>query len=219
MIYMYPEYDRVLLDWEVVTDRHSTLTKEYGGATMQEEQVNTEAVIAQAEANAEAAKVEPTEAELMAELEAALKSKDFKAVAAASRKLDQSVKAKEKAELEVKRAALDAMTDEVKAAIMKGVKPLVDSGKLDAADGIWYSYDFGEQAPTVRLMKSAPKAARAGGGGGGKKFDISTDNMLTRHGQEEYKDGLSFQQAYESSTDKNWRYAIRQKLLKLEGVI
>jgi len=186
---------------------------------MVEEQVNTEAVIAQAEANAGAVKVEPTEAELMAELEAALKSKDFKAVAAASRKLDQSVKAKEKAELEVKRAALDAMIDKVKSAISKAVKPLVDSGELDVADGIWYSFDFGEQAPAVRLMKSAPKAARAGGGGEGKKFDISTDDMLTRHGAEEYKEGLSFQQAYESSTDKNWRYAIRQKLLKIEGVI
>jgi len=164
---------------------------------------------------------EVTEAELMAELETALKSKDFKAVAAASRKLDIAVKAKEKAELEVKRAALDSMIEDVKSAIQKAVKPLVDSGKLDAADGIWYSYDFGEQAPTVRLMKSAPKAARSGGssGGGGKKFDISTDDMLAKHGQEEYKDGLSFQQAYESSTDKNWRYAIRQKLLKLEGVI
>ena len=69
-------------------------------------------------------------------------------------------------------------------------------------------------------MKSQPRAARSGSsGGGGKKFDISTDDMLSRHGQNEYKDGLTFQQAYESSTDKNWRYAIRQKLLKLEGII
>ena len=162
---------------------------------------------------------EPTEAELMAALESALKSKDFKAVAAASRKLDQAVKAKEKAELEVKRAALDAMIDKVKAAVVKAVKPLVDSGELDAADGIWFSHDFGEATPVVRLMKTAPRAVRAGGGGGGKKFDISTDDMLSRHGTEEYKDGLTFQQAYESSTDKNWRYAIRQKLLKVEGII
>lgn len=171
------------------------------------------------QAEVQAPAPEPTEAELMQELETALKSKDFKAVAAASRKLDSAVKAKEKAELEVKRAALDAMIDKVKTAITKAVKPLVDSKELDAADGVWYSYDFGEQAPTVRLMKTQPRAARAGGGGGGKKFDVSTDDMLGRHGQEEYKDGLTFQQAYESSTDKNWRYAIRQKLLKLEGVI
>ena len=163
---------------------------------------------------------EPTEAELMAELEAALKSKNFKAVAAASRKLDTAVKAKEKAELDEKRKALDAMIDAVKEAITKAVKPLVDSGKLDAADGIWYSYDFGEQAPVVRLMKSQPKARTSTcGGGGGKKFDVSTDDMLARHGQEEFKDGLTLQQAYESSTDKNWRFAIRKQLLKKEGLI
>lgn len=167
-----------------------------------------------------AATPEPTEEQLMAELEAALKSKDFKAVAAASRKLDSAVKAKEKAELDVKRAALDSMIDKVKASIQKAVKPLVDSGELDAAEGIWYSFDFGEQAPVVRLMKTQPRAARAGGStGGGKKFDISTDDMLARHGQEEYKPGMTFAQAYESSTDKNWRYAIRQKLLKIEQVI
>ena len=163
--------------------------------------------------------VAPTEEELTAELEKALASKDFKQVAAVSRKIDQTIKAKEKAELEAKRAVLDQMAEKVKSTITGAVKKLVDSGELDAADGIWYSYDFGEQAPVVRLMKSAPRAARAGGGGGGKKFDISTDDMLSKHGTEEYKDGLTFQQAYESSTDKNWRYAIRQKLLKLEGII
>ena len=67
---------------------------------------------------------EPTEAELMESLEKALKSKDFKAVAAASRKLDSAVKAKEKAELEAKRLVLDAMTEDVKGAIMKALKPL-----------------------------------------------------------------------------------------------
>jgi len=162
---------------------------------------------------------EPTEAELMAQLETALQSKDFKTVATISRKIDQAVKVKEKAEQATKVAALDAVKDKVATAISKAVKPIVDSGILDVADGIWYSYDFGEEAPVIRLMKSAPRAARSGGGGGGKKFDVSTDDMLSRHGQEEYKDGLTFQQAYESSTDKNWRYAIRQKLLKAEGII
>lgn len=165
------------------------------------------------------AQPELTEEQLMDELNVALKSKDFKAVAAASRKLDSAVKSKEKVELDAKRAALDSMIEEVKAAISKAVKPLVESGKLDAADGIWYSFDFGEQAPTVRLMKSQPKAARSGGGGGGKKFDVSTDDMLARHGQEEYKDSMTYQQAYESSADKNWRYAIRSKLLKIEGIV
>ena len=162
---------------------------------------------------------QPTEAELKAELDKAYKSGDFKAIAAVARKIDTAVKAKEKSELDAKRAAVDKMIEKVKAAISKAVQSLVDSGVLDGADGIWYTYDFGEQAPTVRLLKLAPKAARQGGGGGGKKFDVRTEDMLARHGSEDYKEGQNFQQAWEVSTDKNWRYAIRQKLLKLEGVI
>lgn len=161
---------------------------------------------------------EPTEEELKAELDKAYASGDFKQIAAVARKIDQAVKAKEKAELDAKRQALDAMKEKVATAISNAVKKIVDSGDLDAADGIWYSYDFGEQAPVVRLMKSAPRAQRSGGGGG-KKFDVSTEDMLGRHGEEEYKDGMNYRQAWESSTDKNWRYAIRQKLLKVEGII
>lgn len=162
---------------------------------------------------------QPTEAELKAELDKAYKSGDFKAIAAVARKIDTAVKAKEKSELDAKRAVLDKTAELVKAAISKAIQPLIDKGVTDAADGIWFSYDFGEQAPVVRLLKSAPKAARQGGGGGGKKFDVRTEDMLARHGSEEYKDGQNYQQAWEASTDKNWRYAIRQKLLKAEGII
>lgn len=160
-----------------------------------------------------------SEKERNAEISRLATEEGYKAVAAFARKLDQADKAKEKAELDAKRAALDAVKETVSKAITEAVKPIVDSGQLDVADGIWFSYDFGEQAPVVRLMKSAPRAARSGGGGGGRKFEVSTEDMLARHGEEEYKDGMNFSQAWESSTDKNWRYAIRTKLLKLEGVI
>ena len=110
------------------------------------------------------------------------------------------------------------MTDKVKSAITKAVQPLIDSGSLDTADGIWYSNDFGEKAPVVRLSKSAPKATRTGGGGG-KRYPISTSEMLARHGSETYKEGLTFQQAFESNNDRNWRQSIRNALLKLEGII
>jgi len=162
---------------------------------------------------------QPTESELMAELKAALAKNDFKAVATISRKIDGLTKANEKAQLEAKTAALAKVIESVKSAIVKAIKPLIESKQLDAADGIWFSYDFGEQAPTVRLTKAAAKAARTGGGGTGKKFDVSTDSMLAKHGQEKFDDELTFQAAYEQNTDKNWRYAIRTKLLKLEGVI
>lgn len=168
----------------------------------------------QAEATAQ-----PTQAELMAELQTALTKGDFKAVTAISRKIDTLTRAAEKAELDTKRAVLDAIAEDVKAAITLAIEPYKDSGQLDVADGIWYADDFGEQAATLRLIKSQAKARTSTGGGTGKKFDISTDAMLASHGAEEYKDGQTFQQAYEANTDKNWRYAIRQKLLKIEGII
>lgn len=160
-----------------------------------------------------------TPQQLMSELQAALTKGDFKAVAQISRKIDQITKATEKAELEAKLTALKEISDTVANAIIEAVTPFVDSGQLDVADGVWFSYDFGEQAPTIRLTKTTARTPRAGGGGTGKKFDISTDDMLAKHGEEDYKDGQSFKQAYDSNTDKNWRYAIRTKLLKLEGII
>ena len=162
---------------------------------------------------------QPTESELMAELKAALAKNDFKAVATISRKIDGLTKANEKAQLEAKTAALAKVVETVKSAIVKAIRPLIESKQLDAADGIWFSYDFGEQAPTVRLTRTAAKATKSGGGGTGQKFDISTDAMLAKHGAEKFNEELTFQQAYEQNTDKNWRYAIRTKLLKLEGVI
>lgn len=174
-----------------------------------------------AEAKLKAEAVVPTEAELKAELDKAYQSGDWKAIAAAARKIDTAEKSKEKAELDAKRALLDAVKDKVANAITKAVQPIIDKGELNVADGIWYSNDFGELVPVVRLTKTAPRATQPGSGGGGKgkKFDISTADMLAKHGAEEFKDGMSFQQAWESSTDKNWRYAIRNKLLKVEGII
>ena len=163
---------------------------------------------------------DPTEQELMAQLKAALTASNFKEVAAISRKIDNLSKANEKAEIAAKLAALEKVKGKVEAAINKALKPIVDSGELDAADGIWYSYNFEEQTPTLRLTKTAARAVKAAGGGGtGRKFDVSTDDLLSKYGSEEFKDGLTFQQAYESSTEKNWRYAIRTKLLKKDGVI
>ncbi len=163
--------------------------------------------------------VQPTEAELKTELKKAYESGDFKAIATVARKIDTAVKVKEAAELAAARDIADKVSAKVASIITKALQPMLDAKELDAFDGVWYSNDFGEKAATVRLLKSAPKATRQGGGGGGKKFDVSTDDMLLRHGTKDYKDGINFSQAYEHSTDKNWRYAIRQKLLKLDGII
>ena len=162
----------------------------------------------------------PTREQLMDELQSALSSGDFKAVAAVSRKIDTMTKAAEKAELTAKQAALESVKAIVQTAYLEAITPFIDDGSLDAADGVWISHDFGEQAPTVRLTKTTARAPRTGGGGTGKKFDISTDDMLAEHRDEMYKNtGQTFKAAYDSNTDKNWRYGIRNALLKLEGII
>lgn len=172
------------------------------------------------EAGAVVETVAPTEAELMAQLETAMKSGDFKAVAKVASAVDKLRKSQEQVEREAKEAVLATITEKVKITIAKALKPMVDGGELDQADGIWYSNDFGEKLVTCRLVKSAPrKTGGTGGGGAGKKFSVTTNDLLAKFGTQEHKDGISFNQAYESNTDGNFRYAIRQKLLKLGGYI
>jgi len=163
-----------------------------------------------------------SEAELLKQMQEATKSGDFKQVAKVASELVKFQKAKEQAELEAKQKALAEVTETVKAAIDKVVNGLIDSGKLDMADGVWYTNDFGDKLTTCRLMKGQAKAKSSGGnggGGGGKKFDVDTTDLLEKFGNQEYKDGVTFNQAWEADTDKNKRYAIREKLLKLGGYI
>jgi len=161
---------------------------------------------------------------LLEQLDKAVKSGDFKQIAKVASEIDKAQKATEKAELATKQVALQAITLKVASTIQKALKPLVDAKELDLADGVWFGYDFGAVVeaginPYCRLIKTAGKP-RTGGGGGGKKFDVSTTDLLAKYGGEPYKDtGLTFQQAHDQNQDKNWRYGIREALLKKHGLI
>ena len=160
-----------------------------------------------------------SEKSLIADIKAAIEAGNYKLVGLKSQELVKFQRTQEQVEQEAKQAALLAITTEVKVAIDAAVKRLVDAKKLDLADGVWYSADFGDKSTSCRLLKVAPKAIRTGSGGKGKKFSIGTDDMLKKHGHIEYKDGQTFQQAYDADQDKNKRYAIREALLKVEGLI
>jgi len=158
-----------------------------------------------------------TKKELLAEMKVALDSGDFKAVSKVSSQIAKAVAAEEKIEKDAKQAAVANLTEVVKKAIDKAVKPFIDSQELDAADGIWYSYDFGEKLTTCRLVKGATR--KSGGGGGGKKFNVTTTELLTKHGGEQMGDsGKTFQEAYDEDTGGNARYKVRMKLLKADGL-
>jgi len=173
---------------------------------------------------AETAEVEvKTQDQLLADMRAALDTGDFKAVSKISSEIAKMVAATEKVEKDAKLAALVGTTKKVMGILDNAVKKLVDSGELDEADGIWFAFDFGEKReyginPSCRLVKVARRTG--GTGGGGKKFSISTNELLGKHGSEimNKETGQTFQEAYDADTGGNARYAIRGKLLKLEGL-
>lgn len=164
-----------------------------------------------------------TETDLMTQMTAAVKSGDYKSVAKIAMEITKLQKAKEATENEARLKALVALEVDIKAIIITALKPIINSGKLDKADGVWFSYDFGEKLETIRLSKTATKSksttGTTGGGGTGKKFAVSTSDLLAKYGAEVYKDNLTFSAAFESNTDKNWRYGIREALLKKDGII
>lgn len=159
-----------------------------------------------------------TAKQLEAELIAAVDGRNFKEVRRLSGEMAKTEAEAEKKAVEDKKAALSKVTDKVKKAIDKVVQGLIEAKELDAADGVWYSNDFGEQLTTCRLLKSQPKARSGGSGGAGKKFSITTTELLSKHGDKvmDSDTGVTFNEAFASNTDGNARYTIRTKLLKLE---
>lgn len=175
----------------------------------------------EATATAEA-EPEKTLEELLLELESKAKAGDTDGMVKLAQAVSKAKKAQEQAELVAKQAELAELTGQVKAQLDKYVEKLVSDGKLDKADGVWYSYNFGDKASSCKLMKSAAMQQRgaAGGGGGGKKFSIGWKELLERHGKKPYKEtGMTCQAAWDADPDKNKRYAVREYMLKLEGLV
>lgn len=159
-----------------------------------------------------------TKKQLLADMQKAMESGDFKAVSKVSSAIAKIVADEEKTEKDAKLAAIVGLTEKVKAEFDAVVVKLNKDGILDAADGVWYSNDFGEKLTTCRLLKGAARKG-GGGGGGGKKFSITTNELLAKHGDEQMGDsGQTFKEAYEANTDGNSRYKVRMKLLKAEGL-
>ena len=197
----------------------------------------------------------PTIEQLQAQITDAATNKDYKLVSKLAQQLvktEADVKAKE---LKAKQDALAAITGEV-GKLFNSLVGMLTSGQavdfetatnfqekieaikgteLDAADGVWYSNDFGVEsghAVNIKLMKGSTKAAsgerKSSGGGVGKKFDVTTEEMIAEVGEDAvFGDGtngsikagsayagLTTKEAWDKSSDKNWRYTMRTYLLK-----
>ena len=186
--------------------------------TTTEEQVTATAEVTEATTPAPA---QPSEAELKAQIKAMVDKGEFGSEFAKLSKQLAGLQAKREAdEREAKQKALVDITEKVKDVIMKATEPLLKEIEAKGGDGIWFVSDWGEALVDVKLMKKAPaKAKSSGGGGGGKKFSISTDELLAKHGDKMFDESMTFRQAHESTTDGNFRYKVRTKLLKEDGLI
>lgn len=140
-----------------------------------------------------------------------------------------------KAAKDAQLAVVVGLTEKVKKVIDKAVAQMISDGQLDVADGIWYSQDFGDKLTSCRLLKGTVRKASSGTGGGGKKFSDTPAELLAQCGGvamfSEAKElkvdgvptaipaGMTYQEAYDLSTDGNWRYKVRVAMLKHLGKV
>lgn len=153
---------------------------------------------------------ENPKAELMQKLTEAMAAGNTKDAAELSDELSKLMKA------EIESARL-GRADKVKKAIMKAIKPLVDAKELDEDDGIWFSWDFGDKEPQVKLNYTITKV-KTNAGGAGKVYDVKTEDLLKSHGHLKFDDKMTCREAHDKfEGDGNKRYLVRVKLLELAG--
>jgi hypothetical protein len=156
--------------------------------------------------------------QLKAQIQEALAKGDFKAIAKLSSEIAKAQRQAEEAEREAKQKALAELTQKVMKAIKKAIQPFIDDGSLAQADGVWFAWDFGDTSESCRLVKSAPRKS-GGGGGRGQRFDISSEELLAKYGDQiDEATGKTYKDLWAESTDGNHRYKVRCKLLKAAGL-
>jgi len=151
----------------------------------------------------------------------------------------------EKAKKDALLAELIAVTQEALSELTATVDVMVEEGKLDGAEGVWFAYDFGaikEKGinPSCKLIKGSKRAAGEGGGGSAGKssyvanpaksadllaqvgshvmFEEDTEVTIDKVTQS-MPAGCTFKEAYDYSTNGGWRNRCRMALLKEAGII
>ena len=173
--------------------------------------------------------IEPT-AEQKQQLAEALANGDYKTVTAISKaiaaeqgKAEKAKREEAKKQDEEKRKLLEDTTTLVKADLIEHIRMLIDTvPNMDKADLVSFKWVIADDPETAecKLFKAASRpAGKREGGGGGKKYGVDTKDLLEKYGDDEYKDGQTFKQAWEADSSGNARYKVRVALLKKDGVI
>lgn len=160
---------------------------------------------------------------LQDQLQKAMASGDMQTVIKIAGELKKAQQEAERAEMDAKKGQIAELEKSVTAAIEKVIEKfgpqIVDLvGKERAVLNVsWKAAD--EAAPEVKVVKGTGGGGKKGGGGGGtpQKFDMSSEDLLDLYGDQEYKEGegKTLREAWDENTEKNHRFNIRKKLIKL----
>lgn len=159
---------------------------------------------------------------LVEQLKAAIDAGDFKAVGKLAKDIAQSQAAEEKAAREKRQKGLLELTGKVMKDMQKVVASHAEELSKAKADGVWFFDDNVSHESDCRLIKRKVRAGGTGGGGG-QRYAVSTTDLLAAHGDaivggEGPMSGMTFNDAWASTTEKNARYQLRVKMIKLAGI-
>ena len=170
-------------------------------------------------------------------------SKDMKLMGQLSKLYTKKEAEAEKSKKEALLAELIQVTQDTAKALTQAVDDMVEAGKLEGAEGIWFAYDFGairEKGinPSCRLVKGQRSTGEGGGGSGkssyvanpaksadllaqvGENVMFAEDTSVTIDKVEQtMAAGTTFKGAYDFSTNGGWRNRVRMALLKEAGII
>lgn len=162
------------------------------------------------------------------QLENAMTAHDMGLVKRLAGEIDKRDKVAEKERLEANKDLIVELALEVKSELIKTAKKFeADIVEVVGAEKarVKFEYDFTNELDTTIAISKGPTggARRVSGGGTPQRYEKGTSGMLAEFGGQPFlkngeSSGMTLQEAWDSSTDGNHRYKVRQQLIKLDVV-
>lgn len=188
--------------------------------------------------------VAPTHDELEARMQACANAKDWKGVRETAKLLDDHEKGEVTRKRDEAKAVINETTGKIRTAIDRIVDKAIEQGHMEVCDGVWYSRDFGETESTCRLVRSVKTTRQPGTGGGSGSYvavGIPTKELLAREVdgkmvadlvmfendtevvidkvKQTVPAGMTYNAAYQFSSNGGWRNRVVMAIRKKAGVI
>ena len=162
---------------------------------------------------------------LQAQLQAAAGKGDWKQVIEIGSQLKRAQSEADKARAEANKGKVIELSIKVKGELIKVAKRFEEAivalvGEDKAR--VKFEYDFSNELDsTIAITKSTGGSKRVAGSGSPQRYEKSTNDLLSAFGGQQFlkngqPSGQTLKEAYDSNTDGNWRFKVRQQLIKLD---